>query len=44
MLNELKLIEAIFQHSNEGIIVCKNYSEIVLANPRALRNIWIYCR
>jgi len=37
MLNELKLVEAIFYYSTEGIIVCKNYSEIVMANPRALQ-------
>lgn len=37
MLNELKLIEAIFHYSNEGIVVCKNYAEIVLANPRSLQ-------
>lgn len=36
MLNELKLVEAIFYYSTEGIIVCKNYSEIVMANPRAI--------
>ncbi|GIV26536.1 MAG: hypothetical protein KatS3mg027_0350 [Bacteroidia bacterium] len=35
MLNELKLVEAIFYYSTEGIIVCKNYSEIVMVNPRA---------
>ncbi|GAB4201378.1 MAG: hypothetical protein Fur0023_05760 [Bacteroidia bacterium] len=37
MLNEQKLIESIFYYSNEGIIVCKNYGEIVLVNPRALK-------
>ncbi len=36
MLNELKLVEAIFYYSTEGIIVCKNYSEIVMTNPRAV--------
>jgi PAS domain S-box-containing protein len=34
MLNELKLVEAIFYYSTEGIIVCKNYGEIVMVNPR----------
>jgi len=37
MLNELKLVEAIFYYSTEGIIVCKNYHEIVLVNPQAAR-------
>ncbi len=37
MLNELKLIEAIFDYSTEGIIVCKNYSEIVMVNPSAAK-------
>lgn len=35
MLRELKLVEAIFYYSSEGIIVCENYGEIVMANPRA---------
>lgn len=37
MLNEIKLIESIFYYSVEGIIVCKNYSEIVMANPAAAK-------
>ncbi|MCX7728251.1 MAG: PAS domain-containing sensor histidine kinase [Bacteroidia bacterium] len=37
VLNEQKLIESIFYYSNEGIIVCKDYTEIVLANPCALK-------
>lgn len=35
MLNEIKLIEAIFYNSTEGIIVCKNYGEMVMTNPKA---------
>ncbi|MEW6774212.1 MAG: PAS domain-containing sensor histidine kinase [Bacteroidota bacterium] len=35
MLNELKLVEAIFYYSTEGIIVCKNYDEIAMVNPKA---------
>lgn len=35
MFNERELIEAVFYYSIEGIIVCKNYGEIVMANPRA---------
>ncbi len=34
MLTEKKLIEAIFYHSTEGIIVCKKNGEISITNPR----------
>ncbi len=35
MLDKLKLVEAIFYYSTEGIIICKNHSEIVMVNPSA---------
>lgn len=37
MLHELKLVESIFHYATEGIIVCKNYDEIIMINPSAAK-------